>query len=247
MARRKRPFQTRLSRSGRMRSATVKRALGDDADRVKQGGLRRPGVEHVDSTAALDAVIADRRFGALRSAAVELGWLGGITALVAVIAVWVAQPPDQAFALTPETVDVLLVVAAAAGVLGLLIVFRRWRQGRMAFVRLTPEQRRCTRSTGTLRVQDRLTPDNAHEHRLRAPGSDWMVVDAQVLEGLEPIMEASQRNDLNVGRRTENDVAREWVVREASILFHHGTRTILEIHDANGELVYRHPRYRPPA
>lgn len=237
MARRKRSFHTRLSRSGRMRSATVRRALGDDADRVTQGGLRRPGVEHFDSTAALDAVIADRRFGFLRSAAVELGWLVGIMALVAVIAVSVA----------PETVDVLRVVAAATGVLGVLIVFRRWRRGRMAVIRLTPEQRRCTRSTGTLRVQDRLTPANAHEHRLRAPGSDWMVVDAQVLEGLEPIMEASQRNDLTVGRRTENDVAREWVVRDASILLHDGTRTILEIHDANGDLVYRHPRYRPTA
>jgi hypothetical protein len=228
-----------------MRSATVKRALGGDAERVTPGVDRRRGVEHLDPTPATDAVLADQTAGYVRLAVIRIGWLVGSMALIALVMVYLDQRPGEPFRLSRGLVDALLIVAAVTGLLGMTIFFGFWHRGRMLVLRLTPEQRRSARSTGMLHVQDRLTLVNSHEHWLKAPGSDWMLMDVQLLDGLEPHMEASQRNDLRVGRQTGNDVAEEWIVRDATILFHPSTRTVIEILDASGDLVYRHPKYRP--
>jgi hypothetical protein len=247
MPRRRPKFQTRLSRSDRMRSATVKQvraAQPDDAGPMRRS---RSGVEYVGPSPATDAVIAHSTGGPLRYGLREVAWLIGIMTLVAVVIAVAMIQADQAGTDNSRLVTVALIIGATTVGLAVLIVLRRWHQGRMAFIRLAPEQRRLSRTTGTIRVQERLNLVNAREYWLRAPGSAWMNIDLQTFEQIEPVLVATQRNDLNFQRQTGNDVSRDWAIPDATILYHGHPHsgTVVEIHDADGNLVYRHPRYDP--
>ena len=247
MPRRRPKFQSRLSRSERMRSATVKhvRAAKPDEDRAPDRPKR--GVEYVGPTPETDAVIAFETQGAQRHGLREVAWLVGIMAFVAALVAIAMTQAGQAGDDYSKLIDVVLLIGGTTVGLTVLILLKRWHQSRMAFIGLKPLQRRLARVTGTLRVQERLNLVNARGYWLRAPGSAWMWIDSEAFEQIEPVLVASQQNDLSFQRRTDNDVARDWAVPDATILYHaHPTDgTVVEIHDADGELVYRHPKYRP--
>ena len=228
-----------------MQSATIKRARAAQADAGTPGAGRRGGVRYVGPSPATDAVLAGLTATQSRSAMVELASLVGIMAIVALIVVFVTASNDDPLPLSSTTITMLLVLAAVTGVLGGLILLRRRYQGRTLASRLPAGHRRFELVAGTLRVQDRLNRDNAHEYWLRAPGSDWMPIDRSTFERLEPVLVGSQWDDLAVRRQSENDVAHDWTIPDAAVLIHRRTRTVVEIHDAGGELLHRHQRYQP--
>jgi hypothetical protein len=243
---RKRPkFQTRLARSERMRSATVKQVRAARPDDAGPTLRRQSGVEHVGPTPTTDAVIAHSTGAPLRYGVREVVWLvGGMVSVAIFLAILMIQSGNSGDDYS-NLVGVVPLIGAATLGLAVLIVLKRWHQNRMAFIRLTPEQRRLARETGTLRLQERLNLDNAREYWLRAPGSDWMEIDRQTFEQIEPVLVATQRNDLNFQRQTGNDVSRDWAIPDATVLYHPHSQTVVEIEGADGEPVYRHPHYRP--
>lgn len=232
-----------------MQSATIRRARETQPVDDRPPDRPRRAVEYVGPTPATDAVIAAETTGPLRYGLRQVAWLVGavtlVTIVVAVLMVRVGGTGDS----RPTLQTVVLLIGAATVVLAAPILLRRWYQSHMASDRLTPQQRRLSRVTGTIRVQERLSPDNAREYWLRAPGSRWMAIDRQTFEQIEPFLVATQRNDLSFQRQTGNDVSRDWAMLDATILFHAHPHagTVVEIHDADGELVFRHPHYRPEA
>lgn len=245
MPRRKPRFQSRLSRSARMQSAAVKRALEAQVDTNGPSASGRGGVRYVGPSPETDAVLAGLTAAYSRAATVELAWLLGIMAVVAAAMVLVTAPNGESLPFSPTTVNMLLILAAVTVVLGILIVLRRRSQGQRIASQLPAGQRRFELVEGTLRVQDRLNADNAHEYWLRASGSDWMPIDRSTFGRLQPLLVGSQRDDLAIRLRSENDVAHDWTIPNATVLFHRRTRTVVEIRDAEEELAYRHPRYQP--
>jgi hypothetical protein len=248
----KRKLQSRLSRSGRMRSATVKRASATNADLVRPGVGYRRGVRHVDPTPATDAVLYDETARSLRRAAVEVACLVGIMAVVAAVVAYLARPPAQPlapasgpFGLSPGIASFLIGIAVVTGLLALILVLRRWHQGRTAAARLRKEERRCTLAAGPLAVQERETADGSREPWLRPEGGEWLHVEDEVFDALEPVLAETTRSPGALDRQTGNDVVREWTAPNTSVLYHQGTGTVIEIRDATGDLVYRHPNYRP--
>jgi hypothetical protein len=248
----KRKVQTRQSRSARMRSATVKRALATNADLVKPGVGYRRGLHPVDPTPATDTLLFDETARHLRRAAVEVVCLVGGMALVSAVVVYLGRSPQTAlapspgtFGLAPGLVNVLIVIAAFTGVLALVVVVRRWQQGRKALTRLSRDERRCTLAAGSLQVQERETEVGSRVHWLRPDGGDWMLVEEAVFDALEPSLVEAPTGEVAFDRRTGSDVVQAWTIPNASILFHPGAPTVIEIHDSTGDLVYRHPRYRP--
>ena len=247
MAPRRKQLTNRLRRSARMRHATVKRALAADPDRIEPSVPRRPGVEQIAPTPATDAVLAAETRGPLRVSIRKVSWLAGIMVVVAGVIVvsmlWFNRASDP----TANLVPVLLLVGATTLALTVLLLLKGWHQSRMAFIQLTPSQRRLVRAVGPLAVQERLDLVNASEYWLRPQGSGWMSIDRNTFRDIEPLLLATQRNDLRVSRTTGNDVANDWAIAEARILYFPlpAVGVVVEIHDADGELVYRHPRYRP--
>jgi hypothetical protein len=248
----KRKLQLRQSRAGRMRSAAVKQALATNTELVKPGVAYRRGVHQVEPTPATDALLFDQTAESLRRAAGEVAWLVVGMALVALVVTYLARPPEQPLGpapgmlgLTPGMVNFLVVLAALTGVLGLLIVLRRWHQGRTAARRLSKDERRCALAAGTLHVQERETEIGSRAHWLRPLGDDWLPVERPVFEALEPLMVEKVRDDASVDQQSGGDVIQAWTVANATILFHRQTQTIIEIHDLQGDVVYRHPCYRP--
>lgn len=247
MPRRRPKFQTRLARSDRMRSAAVKqvRAAQPDGGHASDGSRRT--VEYVGPTAATDAVIAYSTRKRKRNGFRAVAWLLAIMMVVAiVISVAIVQSGRAATASSTIVQSLLLIGTTTLGLSG-LIVLVRWRRNRTVTQRASRVERRLTRTTGTIRVQERLDRDNAREYWLRAPGGDWMETDRTTFEQIEPLLVATQRNDLSFQRRTENDVSQDWALPDATILYHAHPEagTVVEIHDADGELVYRHPHYSP--
>jgi hypothetical protein len=248
----KRKLQSRQSRSARMRSATAKRAFATNADLVKPGVGYRRGLHPVDPTPATDTVLFDKTAGYLRRAAVEVVCLVGGMALVSAVVVYLGRSPQTAlapspgmFGLAPGLVNVLFVIAAFTGVLALVIVVRRWQQGRKALTRLTRDERRCTLAAGTIHVQARETEIGSRVHWLRPDGGDWMLVEEAVFDALKPSLVETPTDEAAFDRQTGSDVVQAWTISNASILFHPGAQTVIEIHDSMGDLVYRHARYRP--
>ena len=248
----KRKLQNRLSRSGRMRSATVRRANATNADLVKPGVGYRRGVHAVDPTPATDAVLFDETAAMLRRAGVEVAWLVGIMAVVAAVVAYLARPPERAptaapgpFGLAEGTFGFLVVAAALTGLLALLVVLRRWHQGRTAASRLRKDERRCTLAAGPLHLQERASAVGARTHWLRPEGGDWLPAEAPIFEALEPALDEATSNQAASDHQTGGDVVREWTAPNASVLYHQARGTVIEVHDATGDLAYRHPKYRP--
>ena len=239
MPRKKPRYQSRLARSARMQGVTAKRASATNADLVKPGVGYRRGVHPVDPTPATDAVLFDETGTFLRRAAVEVACLVGIMAAIAAVVAYLARPPDRVpapppgpFGLAEVTVNFLVIIAAVTGLLALLIVLKRWHQGRTAASRVRKEERRCTLAAGLLQVQERETGIGSREPWLRPEGGDWMLVDEDVFDAVEPLLQEMSRNPAALDRQTGSNVVGEWTAPNMSVLYHQASATVIEVHDA---------------
>jgi hypothetical protein len=227
-----------------MRSATVKQALRTGPDDLRPKGHQRTGVEYVGPTPATDAVLAGHPVGFGRQLLTEIGLIVGVMVVMTGFLVVMIRGDGQSLTSDGSVLTLgIMVGVTLATVVGLLVL--RWRQSRMLRTTLTPAERRCVVATGPVRIQARNAGLGTQEHWLLARESDWMQMDAEMLDAVEPIMRARAQMDGPFDQQSGTDVTQEWTVHHATVLYHPGSGTIIEIEDQHGRLTYRHPDYHP--
>ena len=244
MPRRKPKFQSRLARSDRMRSASVKRVLASDPARFDPQSARERGVEYIDPTPAIQAVIADAPARIRRQGRNELGILVAIMGAMTLFMVLVVQREGQPFLNSAAMPIVWIMGAITAGVAGVLFL-GRWRQSTRVTSGTTPEERRCVRGTGPVFFRERMAGlSRAREHSMRAEGSDWMPIDGKLLDALSPIATPRAEYEAAFDDQPGSEGDFDLVLFDATVLYHQASATVLEVHDQKGKRLYRHPGYR---
>jgi hypothetical protein len=228
-----------------MLSASVKRVLGSDPARFDPLSSRERGVEYVDPTPAIQAVISNAPARVRRQGRNELGILAAIMGAMTTFMVLVVQREGQPF-INSAAVPILWIMGTITAGVAAVLFFGRWRQSKGVTPGSTPEERRSVWGTGPVFVRERVAGlSRAREYSMRAEGSDWMPMDGMLLDAISPIATPRAEYEEAFDDQPGSEGDFDWVLFDATVLYHRASATVLEVHDQRGKRLYRHPDYRP--